>query len=108
LRIEDVPGEVATPTNEERTRRFREADLIEAERMAMEEVQAMPRAVQVQLQAGDYFVYRNLAWHTGNYLPYQPRATIHDIVQFTGERPAVSSWYQAKKNALEKYAKRTL
>ena len=33
----------------------------------------MPGAVQVYLGPGDFMVYRNLAWHCGLYLPYQPR-----------------------------------
>ena len=44
----------------------------------------MPGAVQTQLEAGDYCLYRNTLWHLGNYVPYRKRATIHDGV-FTPE-----------------------
>lgn len=39
--------------------------------------QSMPGAVQVILQAGDLVLYRNTAWHLGNYVPYRRRATLH-------------------------------
>lgn len=38
-------------------------------------------------------LYRNTLWHTGNYVPYRRRATIHDALfspeykAFTGKRP---------------------
>lgn len=38
---------------------------------------SMPGAVQVVLQAGDLVLYRNTAWHMGNYVPYRRRATLH-------------------------------
>lgn len=37
----------------------------------------MPGAVQLQLNAGDLVVYRNAAWHIGNYVPYRKRAALH-------------------------------
>jgi len=39
---------------------------------------ALPGAQQMHLIAGDYMLYRSNAWHCGNYMSYQPRATIHD------------------------------
>lgn len=50
----------------------------------------MPGAVQLQLQAGDYALYRPIGWHLGSYLPYQRRATLHDAV-FT---PAYEAWWR--------------
>ena len=40
----------------------------------------MPGALQAHLNAGDYMLYRNTLWHTGNYVPYRRRATIHDAL----------------------------
>jgi hypothetical protein len=49
----------------------------QAELVCREYVQSMPGAVQVRLNAGDFMLYRNTLWHTGNYVPYIKRATIH-------------------------------
>ncbi|MBP6507161.1 MAG: hypothetical protein KA257_06315 [Opitutaceae bacterium] len=38
--------------------------------------QAMPGAVQLILNPGDFCIYRNVGWHIGNYVPYRRRATI--------------------------------
>lgn len=43
-------------------------------------VMSMPGAEQIHLDAGDYLLYRNSLWHTGFYLPYQKRATIHGTI----------------------------
>lgn len=37
----------------------------------------MPGAVQLRLQPGDLAIYRSVAWHTGSYVPYRRRATLH-------------------------------
>lgn len=39
--------------------------------------ESMPGAEQIILQAGDLVLYRNCAWHLGNYVPYRRRATLH-------------------------------
>lgn len=49
----------------------------QAETVCRGYVQSMPGAVQVRLNAGDFMLYRNTLWHTGNYVPYVKRATIH-------------------------------
>jgi hypothetical protein len=38
----------------------------------------MPGALNVALAAGDVAFYRAVGWHTGNYVPYARRATLHD------------------------------
>ena len=53
--------------------------------------QGMPGAVQLQLQAGDFALYRPAGLHLGCYLPYQRRATLHDIL-FT---PQLETWWRA-------------
>lgn len=40
----------------------------------------MPGAVQAQLNAGDFMLYRNCLWHIGNYVWYRKRATLHSAV----------------------------
>ena len=54
------------------------------EHAGLDYCRSMPGAVQTQLEAGDYCLYRNTLWHLGNYVPYRKRATIHDGV-FTPE-----------------------
>ena len=49
----------------------------QAELVCRAYVQSMPGAVQIRLNAGDFMLYRNTIWHTGNYVPYIKRATIH-------------------------------
>jgi len=50
----------------------------ELERANLQYCQAMPGAVQLCLNAGDFAIYRPTAWHLGNYVPYRKRATLHD------------------------------
>ncbi len=52
----------------------------EAEQMFMDYVKSMPGAQQIHLNAGDYMIYRNTIWHTGCYVPYQKRATVHGAI----------------------------
>jgi hypothetical protein len=52
-------------------------DAEQAETVCRGYVQSMPGAVQVRLNAGDFMLYRNTLWHTGNDVPYIKRATIH-------------------------------
>jgi ectoine hydroxylase-related dioxygenase (phytanoyl-CoA dioxygenase family) len=59
-------------------------DAAAAERVCLDYVRSMPGAEQVHLNAGDYLIYRNSMWHTGFYLPYQKRATVHGAI-FTPE-----------------------
>jgi hypothetical protein len=98
LRAFDLPGEqqsVGDPDG-----RNREFDSMEAaERFYLEHCQQMPGAVPVQLYAGDFMVYRNLGWHTGLYLPYQPRATIHDIVSHEDRDQVTARWRKAQQAA---------
>ena len=73
----------------------------------LEHCQNFPGAVQMHLAAGDFMIYRNLAWHNGNYIPYQPRATLHDVAMFRGEGNGWwPGWREAKKQAVERLAKR--
>ena len=102
LRVHDLPGEAQPWQRTKKVGPLNEFDPVEAESLAMEEVWSMPGAVQVQLQAGDYFLYRNLGWHTGNYLPYQPRATIHDAIAHPHAGESWNLWAEAKKAALER------
>ncbi len=52
-------------------------DMLECETISREYTWSMPGAVQAHLNAGDYMIYRNCLWHTGNYVAYRKRATIH-------------------------------
>ena len=74
---------------------------VEAERYYLDHCLQFPGAVQVHLGAGDFMIYRNLGWHTGNYVTYQPRATIHDIVRYEGET-SWAGWQQAKLEAMKR------
>ncbi|MCE9591124.1 MAG: phytanoyl-CoA dioxygenase family protein [Planctomycetes bacterium] len=53
-------------------------DDTQAELTCREYTASMPGGFQAQLNAGDYMLYRNSLWHTGNYVPYRKRSTIHD------------------------------
>jgi hypothetical protein len=64
------------------------------ERACIEYCRAMPNAVCLNLAAGDYALYRPVAWHLGNYTPYRKRATLHDAVC---EPKAMEGWLQRLK-----------
>ena len=49
----------------------------ELELFCLNYCQAMPGAVQLVLNPGDFCLYRNTAWHIGNYVPYRRRMTLH-------------------------------
>lgn len=49
----------------------------ELELFCLRYCQAMPGAVQLVLNPGDFCIYRNTAWHLGNYVPYRDRMTLH-------------------------------
>jgi ectoine hydroxylase-related dioxygenase (phytanoyl-CoA dioxygenase family) len=51
--------------------------LKELELFCLNYCQAMPGAVQLVLNPGDFCLYRNTAWHIGNYVPYRRRMTLH-------------------------------
>lgn len=48
----------------------------ELEQFCLSYCQAMPGAVQLVLNPGDFCIYRNVGWHIGNYVPYRKRATL--------------------------------
>jgi hypothetical protein len=77
----DLPSEVAAfgsvPTS---APNFENTTPEEAEARALDYCRRMPGAVQMQLNAGDLALYRNVMWHIGNYAPYRKRATLHDCV----------------------------
>jgi hypothetical protein len=101
LRQSDMPGERQTVGDPMLKGPLEELSNTEAERFYLEHCQQFPGAVQMHLGPGDFMVYRNLAWHNGNYVTYQPRATIHDVVRY--ERGGGwSGWVQTKKEAVER------
>jgi hypothetical protein len=50
----------------------------------------MPGAVCLPLGPGDVAIYRNALWHTGTYVPYKKRATMHGYI----DTPAFGTWRQ--------------
>lgn len=60
----------------------------ERERACLAYCRNMPGATKLALEAGDFCLYRNSLWHLGNYVPYQRRATLHDIV----DTPEFAAW----------------
>ena len=66
-------------------------DSEERERVCNDYVLSMPGAVRLDLEAGDYALYRSNAWHLGSYVPYTKRATLHDYV----DTPAFYEWRQS-------------
>jgi ectoine hydroxylase-related dioxygenase (phytanoyl-CoA dioxygenase family) len=61
------------------------------ELMCLGYCRAMPGAVQVHLDPGDFLMYRNTTWHTGNYVPYRKRATLFDML----DTPEYIAWRKA-------------
>ena len=101
LRQWDMPGEEQS-TKDPKLRKPAEGQSnAEAERYCLEHCRQFPGAVQVHLGPGDFMVYRNLAWHTGNYITYQPRATIHDVVRYEGGKDW-TDWQLTKLDAVKR------
>ena len=68
--------------------------------------QAMPDAVQLVLNPGDFCIYRNVGWHIGNYVPYRKRMTIHtqcDTREFGEFRKRYFPLLNARAASLEKH-----
>lgn len=61
---------------------------VERERAGRAYCMSLPGAHCLQLNAGDFALYRNSLWHIGNYVPYRKRATLHDAV----DTPAFAAW----------------
>ena len=79
LRIHNLPGEVCDQfTGKNRFAAMQGSDA-EVERACLEACYNFPGAVRLNLDPGDFAIYRSSAWHNGFYLPTQPRATIHDV-----------------------------
>ena len=104
LRSFDLPGEVQMAGDPAMLKAPGELSAAEAERFYLAHCQDMPGAIQVHLNAGDFMLYRNQGWHTGLYLPYQPRATIHDIVSHPDRGAVTARWRTAQREAREKLA----
>ncbi len=81
-RMHDLPGEKQTCCYHTEPNPFDEmqGSHAELERIFLEECLRFPGAVRVQLDPGDFCVYRSYGWHTGVYSTHQPRATLHDTV----------------------------
>ncbi len=60
----------------------------ERERTGLDYCRAMPGAVRLHLDAGDFALYRNTLWHLGNYSPHLKRATLHD----SADTPEFREW----------------
>ena len=105
LRQWDLPGERQTTVDRTLDGPLEGLSNVETERFYLDHCRQFPGAVQVHLGPGDFVVYRNLAWHTGNYITYQPRATIHDVVRYEGEK-SWSGWKQMKREAVEQFKAR--
>lgn len=80
-------------------------DHAEAERFYVDHCEAMPGAQQIHLRPGDFMIYRNLGWHTGLYVPYQLRATIHTLVSHQTTNDWRNRWTQAKSAAVSRLEK---
>lgn len=65
------------------------------ERAALDYLESLPGAQRLLLDAGDYCLYRNSLWHTGNYVPYKKRATLHDA-------PMTTAFLEYRKTAMSK------
>ncbi|MCE9592027.1 MAG: hypothetical protein K8S99_16080 [Planctomycetes bacterium] len=101
LRQHDMPGERQSVGDETFTARIEAMGCEEAERACLEHCRNFPGAQPMHLNGGDYLIYRHLGWHNGNYIPYQPRATIHDGVFYYGPgNEWWATWHQGKLDAV--------
>ncbi|HVF09541.1 MAG TPA: phytanoyl-CoA dioxygenase family protein [Abditibacteriaceae bacterium] len=64
----------------------------EQERIGIEYCRAMPAAVNVVLEAGDFCLYRPIGWHTGHYAPHRKRLTLHHHVTTSTSRAWYAGW----------------
>jgi len=83
LRARDLPGETAAAQAHGDLHwmpKDKAGDPVERERRCLNYTMAMPGAVQLRLNAGDFAMYRPIGWHTGNYTPSKKRATLHDAL----------------------------
>ena len=71
----------------------------EAEYENLTYCRAMPGALQLVLEPGDFALYRPNAWHIGNYAPYRKRATLHDSIWKPETRAWYEQWSQGRKQA---------
>ncbi len=79
-RLQDTPGEiraVKAADSAALANKRRERTEAEQEILLDDYCRGMPGAVPLRLQAGDLAIYRSIAWHTGSYVPYRKRATLH-------------------------------
>ncbi|MCE9589506.1 MAG: phytanoyl-CoA dioxygenase family protein [Planctomycetes bacterium] len=101
LRSRDLPGEKQYNTDKEINTRIAAMSPAEAERKCLDLCHRFPGAVQMHLGPGDYMLYRQLAWHNGNYTPWARRGTIHDGAFYTKPLPpAIAKWQETKKAAV--------
>ncbi|MCF7761088.1 MAG: hypothetical protein K9M98_11360 [Cephaloticoccus sp.] len=80
LRVHNTEQEMEvyrSTTQEELMDEAKEKTDEELELFCLRYCQAMPGAVQLVLNPGDFLLYRNTGWHIGNYVPYRTRMTMH-------------------------------
>lgn len=74
----------------------------EREQRGVEYCRAMPGAVCLAMDAGDFAMYHPCAWHLGSVLPYRKRATIHDMVFSPQSREWHAKWNGWKKEKADR------
>jgi ectoine hydroxylase-related dioxygenase (phytanoyl-CoA dioxygenase family) len=67
-----------------------DASYEELERGHLDYSRAMPGAIRVSMDAGDFLLYHPDGWHIGVYLPDRRRLTLHDYAP----TPELKDWYQ--------------
>jgi hypothetical protein len=103
----DTPGQLAAARAQDRAaveNWKRERSEAEQEIFLLDYCQSMPGAVQVILQPGDLVLYRNTAWHMGNYVPYRRRATVHgqaDTTEYARYKLDLADMFKRTKERLE-------
>jgi ectoine hydroxylase-related dioxygenase (phytanoyl-CoA dioxygenase family) len=96
----DLPSELeaASPPFENGRQPSEDMCPVEAERICIDYCRHMPGAVNLNLQPGDFAMYRGNGWHIGNYAPYRVRATLHGQI-FTPEwKKLYHEWNDLRKN----------
>ena len=105
-RRQDLPGEKQSIGFSSLPQWHDDVAEAEFEQACYQHCATFPGAQQMHLIAGDYMLYRSHGWHCGNYLSYQPRATIHDGCVYGGGdfvSEYRENWAHVKQQAKARY-----
>ena len=96
----DLPGQIQSSYTDRCPTKQEEQSEEEFEGICLDHCRNFPGSpVQVHLEAGDYLVYRNAAWHCAYMVSHQPRATLHHNPTVPGKATLKHDWLAIRKRA---------